>query len=185
MIIGYARTSTTEQIAGLEAQLRELEAAQCKKIFQEQVSSVSVRAQLEAALEFTRDGDVLVVTKLDRLARSVADLMAIIQTLEKKQAGLRILNLGMDTQTPTGKLMLTVLGGVAQFEREIMLERQREGVAKAKAAGKYKGRKPLAAELRREVVELAANGVTKTQIARQLNIGEASVYRILADNRKV
>ncbi|WP_431064804.1 recombinase family protein [Methylotuvimicrobium sp.] len=184
MIIGYARTSTTEQIAGLEAQLRELEAAQCKKIFQEQVSSVSVRAQLEAALEFTREGDVLVVTKLDRLARSVADLMAIIQTLEKKQAGLRILNLGMDTQTPTGKLMLTVLGGVAQFEREIMLERQREGVAKAKAAGKYKGRKPLAAELRQEVIELAANGVTKTQIARQLNIGEASVYRILAANKK-
>lgn len=184
MIIGYARTSTTEQIAGLEAQLRELEAAQCKKIFQEQVSSVAVRAQLEAALEFTREGDVLVVTKLDRLARSVADLMAIIQTLEKKQAGLRILNLGMDTQTPTGKLMLTVLGGVAQFEREIMLERQREGVAKAKAAGKYKGRKPLATELRKEVVKLAANGVTKTQIARQLNIGEASVYRILADNRK-
>ncbi|MGD7037243.1 recombinase family protein [Methylotuvimicrobium buryatense] len=185
MIIGYARTSTTEQIAGLEAQLRELEAAQCKKIFQEQVSSVAVRAQLEAALEFTREGDVLVVTKLDRLARSVADLMAIIQTLEQKQAGLRILNLGMDTQTPTGKLMLTVLGGVAQFEREIMLERQREGVAKAKAAGKYKGRKPLPTELRQEVVELAANGVTKTQIARQLNIGEASVYRILADNKKV
>lgn len=185
MIIGYARTSTTEQIAGLEAQLRELEAAQCKKIFQEQVSSVSVRAQLEAALEFTREGDVLVVTKLDRLARSVADLMAIIQTLEKKQAGLRILNLGMDTQTPTGKLMLTVLGGVAQFEREIMLERQREGVAKAKAAGKYKGRKPLATELRQKVVELAANGVTKTQIARQLNIGEASVYRILAVNKKI
>ncbi|WP_431065704.1 recombinase family protein [Methylotuvimicrobium sp.] len=184
MIIGYARTSTTEQIAGLEAQLRELEAAQCKKIFQEQVSSVAVRAQLEAALEFTRESDVLVVTKLDRLARSVADLMAIIQTLEQKQAGLRILNLGMDTQTPTGKLMLTVLGGVAQFEREIMLERQREGVAKAKAAGKYKGRKPLATGLRQEVVDLAANGVTKTQIARQLNIGEASVYRILADNRK-
>jgi DNA invertase Pin-like site-specific DNA recombinase len=97
---------------------------------------------------------------------------------------LRILNLGMDTQTPTGKLMLTVLGAVAQFEREIMLERQREGVAKAKAAGKYKGRKPLAIELRQEVVALAANGVAKAQIARQLNIGEASVYRILATDKK-
>ncbi|MBE0437887.1 MAG: recombinase family protein, partial [Methylomicrobium sp.] len=100
--------------------------------------------------------------------------------LEQKQAGLRILNLGMDTQTPTGKLMLTVLGGVAQFEREIMLERQREGVAKAKAAGKYKGRKPLATELRQEVVSLAESGMAKTKIARQLNIGEATVYRILA-----
>lgn len=184
MIIGYARTSTTEQIAGLEAQLRELEGAQCRKIYREQVSSVAVRAQLEAALDFAREGDVLVATKLDRLARSVADLMTIIQTLKKKQVGLRILNLGMDTQTPTGKLMLTVLGGVAQFEREIMLERQREGVAKAKAAGKYKGRKPLANELRQEVVALAVNGVAKAQIARQLNIGEASVYRILAADKK-
>ncbi|WP_349431241.1 recombinase family protein [Methylomarinum sp. Ch1-1] len=96
------------------------------KIFQEQVSSVAVRIQLEAALDFAREGDVLVATKLDRLARSVADLMTIINTLEQKAVGLRILNLGMDTQTPTGKLMLTVLGGVAQFEREMMLERQRK-----------------------------------------------------------
>lgn len=184
MIIGYARTSTVDQIAGLEAQHRELEAAQCQKIFQEQVSSVAVRVQLEAALEFAREGDVLVTTKLDRLARSVADLMAIIETLDQKAVGLRILNLGMDTQTPTGKLMLTVLGGVAQFEREMMLERQREGVAKAKAAGKYKGRKPLADELRQEVVCLAAGGMAKTHIARQLNIGEASVYRILAATQK-
>lgn len=107
--------------------------------------------QLEAALDFGREGDVLVVTKLDRLARSVSDLMTIIQSLERKAVGLRILNLGMDTQTPTGKLMLTVLGGIAQFEREMMLERQREGVAKAKVAGKYKGRKPLAIDLRQEV----------------------------------
>src|SRR5208337_4517613 len=145
MIIGYARTSTVDQIAGFEAQWRELEAANCKKVFREQVSSVAIRVQLEAALEFTREGDVLVTTKLDRLAGSVADLMAIIQILDQKAVGLRILNIGMDTQTPTGKLMLTVLGGVAQFEREMMLERQREGVAKA--AGKYKGRKPLSADL--------------------------------------
>ncbi|EIC30169.1 recombinase family protein [Methylomicrobium album] len=183
MIIGYARTSTVDQIAGLEAQLRELEAAQCKKIFQEQVSSVAVRVQLETALDFAREGDVLVATKLDRLARSVADLMDIIKTLEQKEVGLRILNLGMDTQTPTGKLMLTVLGGVAQFEREMMLERQREGVAKAKAAGKYKGRTPLAAEVRQEVVSLVESGMAKTKIARQLNIGEATIYRILAASK--
>jgi DNA invertase Pin-like site-specific DNA recombinase len=181
MIIGYARTSTVEQTAGLEAQLKELEVAMCTKIFHEQVSSVATRVQLEAALEFSRDGDLIVVTKLDRLARSVADLMAIIQILDQKGVGLRILNLGMDTQTPTGKLMLTVLGGIAQFEREMMLERQKEGVAKAKAAGKYKGRKPLAPDIREEVVSLAAGGTPKTKIARKLNIGEASVYRILAE----
>jgi DNA invertase Pin-like site-specific DNA recombinase len=184
MIIGYARTSTIDQIAGFEAQIRELEASHCKKIFQEQVSSVAVRVQLEAALEFAREGDVLVATKLDRLARSVADLMTIIQILDEKAVGLRILNLGMDTQTPTGKLMLTVLGGIAQFEREMMLERQREGVAKAKAAGKYKGRKPLAVDLRQEVVCLATAGMAKTNIAHQLNIGEASVYRILAAQKE-
>jgi len=181
MIVGYARTSTLEQVAGFEAQLRELQAAQCERIFREQVSSVAHRAQLQAALDFVRQGDILVTTKLDRLARSVADLMAIIQALETKQVGLRVLNLGMDTQTPTGRLMLTVLGGVAQFEREMMLERQREGIAKAKADGKYRGRKPVAADKRDRVLQLAVNGITKAQIARELQIGQATVYRILAD----
>jgi DNA invertase Pin-like site-specific DNA recombinase len=111
---------------------------------------------------------------------NIVRVMAIIQVLEQKIVGLKILNLGMDTQTPTGKLMLTVLGGIAQFEREMMLERQREGVVKAKAAGKYKGRKPLAADLRHEVERLAVEDMTKASIARQLKIGEATVYRILA-----
>jgi DNA invertase Pin-like site-specific DNA recombinase len=184
MIIGYARTSTAEQMAGLESQLNELEAANCKKIYREQVSSVAARVQLESALDFAREGDVLVVTKLDRLARSVSDLMTIITMLEEKRVGLRILNLGMDTQTPTGKLMLSVLGGVAQFEREMMLERQKEGVAKAKMAGKYKGRKPVSDDLREKVVSLVAEGKVKTHIARQLNIGEATIYRILAAKKK-
>ena len=184
MIVGYARTSTADQIAGFDAQIQELKAAGCQKMFQEQVSSVGKRAQLEAALEYVREGDVLVVTKLDRLARSMADLTVMIQTLDHKAVGLRVLNLGMDTHTPTGKLMLTMLGGVAQFEREMMLERQREGVARAKAAGKYKGRKPIAPEQRAEVVRLAGLGLTKAGIARKLGLGEASVYRILAETKK-
>ncbi len=184
MIVGYARTSTADQIAGFDAQIQELKAAGCQKMFQEQGSSVGKRAQLEAALEYVREGDVLVVTKLDRLARSMADLMVMIQTLDHKAVGLRVLNLGMDTHTPTGKLMLTMLGGVAQFEREMMLERQREGVARAKAAGKYKGRKPIAPEQRAEVVRLAGLGLTKAGIARKLGLGEASVYRILAETKK-
>jgi DNA invertase Pin-like site-specific DNA recombinase len=179
MNIGYARTSTVDQIAGLETQMEELRTAGCEKIFHEQVSSISIRAELQAAIEFAREGDVLVVTKIDRLARSVADLLTIIQTLEHKKVGMRILNLGMDTQTPTGKLMLTVLAGVAQFEREIMLERQREGVAKAKAQGKYKGRKPISLETQQEVIRLAIQGTSKASIARKLGIGEATVYRIL------
>ena len=179
MNVGYARTSTTDQIAGFEAQLKELDTVGCEKIYSEQVSSVAIRIQLQAAIEFIREGDVLVVTKIDRLARSVADLLAIIQKLEQKKVGLRILSLGMDTQTPTGKLMLTVLGGVAQFEREIMLERQREGVAKAKAAGKYKGRKPISLDKQQQVLNLVSERISKAQVARQVGIGEATVYRIL------
>ena len=183
MIVGYAHTSTVEQIAGFEAQIEELKEAGCEKLFQEQVSSVGKRAQLTAALEFVREDDVLVVTKLDRLARSVRDLMNTIAHLDRKKVGLRVLNLGMDTHTPTGKLMLTVLGGVAQFEREMMLERQREGIAKGKAAGRFKGRKPIAQGRQEEVLRLTALGLTKASIAKKLSLGEATVYRILARER--
>ena len=184
MIVGYARTSTVGQVAGFEVQLKELQAVGCERIFHEQVSSVAVRAQLQAGLEFVRDGDVLVVTKLDRLARSVTELMSIIDSLDRKQVSLRILNLGMDTRTPTGRLMLTVFGGIAQFEREMMLERQLEGIAKAQSAGKYRGRKPIQTDLRAEVLRLATTGISKALIARKLKIGEATVYRILAKDRR-
>jgi DNA invertase Pin-like site-specific DNA recombinase len=108
---------------------------------------------------------------------SVTDLMPILQALERKRVAVRILNFGTDTQTPTGKRMVTVLGGVAQFEREMMLERQREGIGKAKSAGKYKGRKPIAPDQHQR---FAVEGATKKSIARQLGIGDATVYRILA-----
>ena len=101
-----------------------------------------------------------------------------------KGAALRILNMGIDTGTPTGKLMLTIMGGVAEFEREIMLERQREGIAKAKAAGKYKGRAPTARAKADEVRALVGEGVGATEIARRLGIGRASVYRILGETEK-
>ncbi len=97
MLIGYARTSTVDQVAGFEAQIKELLSTGCEKIFREQVSSIEVRTQLQSAIEFIREGDTLIVTKLDRLARSVSDLMKIIQELENKKVGLRLLNLGMDT----------------------------------------------------------------------------------------
>jgi DNA invertase Pin-like site-specific DNA recombinase len=135
--IGYARTSTIEQTAGFEAQITELEGAGCEKIFQEQVSSMAQRPKLEAALDYIRDGDTLVVCKLDRLARSTQNLLDITDRIRRKGAHLHILNLGMDTGTATGKLLLTVIGAIGQFEREIMLERQREGIAKAN--GKYRG----------------------------------------------
>lgn len=183
-MIGYARTSTVEQEAGLEAQDRDLRAAGCTRIFSERVSSVAKRAQLEAALDYVRDGDTLVVTKPDRLARSVADLLSIIGRLEGKGVALRVLSMGgaeVDTRTPTGKLMLTVLGGIAEFERGLMLERQREGIAKAKAEGKYQGRVPTARRQAEAVRQMKAEGMRPTAIAKTLGIGRASVYRILGD----
>jgi DNA invertase Pin-like site-specific DNA recombinase len=180
MLVGYARTSTLEQEAGLEAQLRELKALGCEKVFQEQASSVGTRKALERALEFTREGDTLVVTKLDRLARSVPHMWEIIRKLQAKGVGIRIVNMGIDTNTPTGKLMLNVLGGVAEFEREMMLERQREGIAKAKAEGKYRGRKPTVRARANEITALHAQGVSLSEIARRLEIGKASVHRVLS-----
>ena len=185
MFVGYARTSTLDQKAGLEGQEKELREAGCEKLFVEQVSSVDVaaRIKLAEALEFVREGDTLVVTKLDRLARSVHHLFEVLQALTAKGASLSILGMGLDTSTPTGKLLLTVLGGIAEFEREIMLERQREGIAKAKAAGKYEGRKPTARAKAPDVLRLRKEGVGATEIAERLGIGRASVYRIVAGSR--
>ena len=179
MIIGYARTSTLEQEAGFDAQVRDLKAAGCERLFAEQISSVAQRAQLEAAIDFAREGDTLVVTKLDRLARSMLDLMNIKARLDTKGIELRILAMSLDTSTPTGKLMMNVLGSVAQFEREMMLERQKEGIAKAKADGKYKGRAPTARVKNAEILELRAAGLGATAIARQLGVSVRSVYRAL------
>lgn len=181
-LIGYARTSTVDQKAGLEAQLRDLQAAGCIKVFQEELSSVATtRPELDRCLDYARDGDTLIVTKLDRLARSVADLVGITARLRAKGVGLRILAMNLDTETPTGKLMLNLLGSIAEFERELMLERQREGIAKAKAEGKYKGRAPTARAKASDVIRLKAEGLTGDAIAARLDIGRASVFRILRD----
>lgn len=179
-LVGYARTSTTDQKAGLEAQLRDLEAAGCVKVFQEELSSVATRRpELDRTLDYVRDGDTLIVTKLDRLARSVADLVRITEALKTKGVALRILALNLDTGTPTGKLMLNLLGSIAEFERELMLERQREGIAKAKSEGKYRGRAPTARRKAADVLRLKGEGKTAEAIASELRIGRASVFRIL------
>ncbi|MGY2993783.1 recombinase family protein [Mesorhizobium sp. URHB0026] len=182
-LVGYARTSTTDQKAGLAAQLRDLDASGCTKVFREELSSVAdTRPQLQAALDWVRDGDTLLVTKLDRLARSVADLVAITEALRVKGVGLRILAMNLDTTTPTGKLMLNLLGSIAEFERGLMLERQREGIAKAKAEGKYAGRQPTARRQAGEVLRLKAEGKSAGDIVAALGISRASVFRILAES---
>ena len=146
-----------------------MEQAGCRKVFQEALSSVATsRPQLQAALEWVRDGDVLVVTKLDRLARSIADLVAITTALKTKRVGLRILSMHLDTETPTGTLMINLLGSIAEFERELMLERQREGIAKAKVDGKYQGRQPTARRKTVDVLRLRREGKSASDIVKAL-----------------
>jgi DNA invertase Pin-like site-specific DNA recombinase len=179
-IIGYARTSTTDQLAGLEAQQRDLQAAGADRIFSERVSSIGTRSQLKECLSYLRSGDVLAVTKPDRLARSTSDLLAIQKDLTQRGIGLLILSMGgerLDTRNPTSTLMLTILAGVATWEREIMLERQREGIAKAKADGKYLGRKATLDSAK--VLALKADGIGPAEIAKRLGMARSSVYRVL------
>ena len=178
MLVGYARVSSIGQ--SLDVQLEALEAAGCEKLLAEKRSGVGRRdrAELAEALSFVREGDTLVVTRLDRLARSAGDLHAIVQQLAHKGVSFSCIQQpGMDTTSSTGKLLLGVLASIAEFEADIRRERQREGIEKAKAAGVYKGRKPSVNV--RAVRELHAEGVGGTEIAKRLGIGRASVYRAL------
>jgi len=179
MLVGYARVSSSGQ--SLDIQNEALAQAGCEKVFAEKMSGrlAKDRIELGHVLDFVREGDVLVVTRLDRLARSVGDLHRIIETLTGKGVEFRCLNQsGVDTGTSTGKLTLAILGADAEFENDIRRERQMEGIAKAKAEGRYKGR-PATIDPT-QVKALHHQGMGASAIARELRIGRASVYRALA-----
>jgi DNA invertase Pin-like site-specific DNA recombinase len=178
--VGYARCSTEEQ--SLDIQREQLEAAGCRRIFEEKVSGKSRdgRGELEAALRFLELGDTLVVTKLDRLARSTIDMLTIITELAKR--GVKFTSLvepWANTDSPAAELLLTMMAGVAQFERGRIRERQAEGIAKAKTAGKYRGRKRKVNV--DDVLRLKAQGLGATAIAKQLGCKRQSVYRVLKE----
>jgi DNA invertase Pin-like site-specific DNA recombinase len=179
-MVGYARVSSAGQC--LDLQQDQLIQAGCEKLFAEKQSGTSAgnRLALQDALEWLREGDTLVVTRLDRLARSGKDLHNIIDKLSRKKVSFQCLQQGaVDTTSSMGKLVLGILGAVAEFETDIRKERQREGIEKAKAAGVYKGRKPTVDV--DAVRSLRDQGLGGTQIAKQLGIGRASVYRALSD----
>ena len=179
-MVGYARVSSAGQ--SLEVQIDNLKNAGCEKIFSEKQSGTSAtnRMALQEALEWLREHDTLVVTRLDRLARSGKDLHNIIHQLSRKQVGFQCLQQGaVDTTTSMGKLVLGILGAVAEFETDIRKERQREGIEKAKKRGVYKGR-PASIDADK-VRELKTAGLGASQIAKKMNIGRASVYRVLAN----
>jgi len=177
---GYARVSTTDQ--DLSIQEEALERAGCTIIRAEKLTGTKIegRTELRTLLDFIRAGDVLVVTRIDRLARSIGDLSVIVRELELKGAALKATEQPIDTSTAAGKAFLGMLGVFAEFETNIRKERQLEGIAKAKVAGVYTGRKPSIddSEVRRlrDEEKLGA-----TEIAAKLGIGRASVYRAFAN----
>lgn len=181
--IGYARVSTEGQ--ELTAQLEQLQAANVEKIFKEKASGIKEdRPQLAAMLEYVREGDCLVVCKLDRIARSTKHLLEIVDHLDRKKVAFQVLNINLDTTSPTGKLMLSMLAAIGQFEREMMLERQREGIRIAKAEGAYKGRQPTARRRSDEVLAMLAEGKTKQAVSDETGISIASIYRIAREGKK-
>ena len=177
-LIGYARVSSSGQ--SLELQREQLREAGCTKVFEEKRSggSRADRDQLALCLDYVREGDTLLVTRLDRLARSIVDLREVLDRLSTKGVQFRALQQGaIDTTSSNGRLMMNMLGAFAEFELDLRRERQREGIDRAKAAGVYKGRKrsvPAA-----EVSRLHAEGVGPAEIAKRLKIARASVYRAL------
>jgi DNA invertase Pin-like site-specific DNA recombinase len=177
---GYARVSATDQ--DLSIQTAALKAAGCAVIRAEKASGTTRngRSELETLIQFLRPGDILLVTRIDRLARSLRDLQNMVHELREKGVHLKATEQPIDTTTAAGKAFLDMLGVFAEFETNLRRERQLEGIGAAKARGVYKGRKPSisAAEVRR----LAQEGLGPTAIAKRLSIGRASVYRVLTRN---
>ena len=176
MLVGYARVSSSGQ--SLEIQLDKL--CSCEKLYQEKRSGArDDRPELHACLDFVREGDTLVVTKIDRLARSTLHLCTIAEQLASKGVHLQVLDQAMDTRSPTGRLTFQILAVIAEFENAIRRERQLDGIAKAKAAGRYVARKALSAT---QVAALQADrgrGLLITDLMRCYRISKASVYRYL------
>ena len=179
MIYGYARVSTGGQ--SLDAQVGQLKAANCARIFKEKISGAKAdRAELARLLKSLQKGDVLIVTRLDRLARSTRDLLNILGTVAERGAGFRsLMDTWADTTTAHGRLMLTVLGGLAEFERELIKSRTSEGRARAKARGVTLGRKPkLTQHQKREAIGRREAGETLMDIARSYNVSHSTISRL-------
>lgn len=182
MKIGYARVSTTGQ--DYNTQLSKLQGEGCEKIFSEKQSGKSAdnRTELQRAIEFSREGDVLVITKLDRLARSMGDLWAIVRQLEAKGVAFKVLDQeGMDTSSATGKLLFNILGSIAEFERDLINARTAEGREGAKQRGVKFGRKPsLSPEQVLLLKQDAVDGIlSKDALAQKYGISRNTVYRLI------
>lgn len=179
MLIGYARVSSTEQ--KLDVQLEKLNAQGCDKIYQEKESAITAkRPQLTACLDYVREGDTLVITKLDRLARSTLDLCNIAKRLEDKKVELKVIDQNIETNSPTGRLLFNMLGSIAQFETEIRAERQRDGIRKAQNNGVIFGRvKVLTNEQVEQLKSKRYNGILIKDLMADYKLSKKSIYNYI------
>ena len=182
MKVGYIRVSSVDQNTD-----RQLDGIELEKVFEEKVSGKSMdREQLKLCIDFLRDGDVLYVHSIDRLARSLKDLLNIISTLNEKGVAVKFITENQEYNSksdPTSILMLSMLGAFAQFERNMIKARQVEGIRKAKERGQRFGRKPLSRQKVNEVLNRKAKGQRVVEIANSLNIGTSTVYKVLNQNK--
>lgn len=181
MKVGYARVSTKGQSESLETQREALEAAGCTRVFQDTISGAkAARPGLKAALDYMRDDDVLVVTRLDRLGRTALDTLRTIEDLGKRDVAVIVMKPELDTRTKEGRLMVTIMSGLAEFERDLLIERTKEGVAHARAEGRVAGPKPkLSAKQVRLARKAIAGGESVSSVARSLNVSRQTLYRAL------
>lgn len=183
-IVGYARVSTADQ--NLDRQTDRLTAAGAQRFFTDTITgSTRNRPGLDAALSYLRAGDTLTVVSMDRLARSLRDLHALVDELTASGVRVQFLQEGQtysDDPSPSSRLLLSMLGAVAEFERSIIRERQADGIARAKARGVYKGRAPVPDEKIGHARELIAQGIPKARVARNLGISRSSLYKYLSEN---
>ena len=184
MLVGYARVSSTGQ--NLDSQIEALKNIGCEKIFMEKKSGTNTidRLELKNALDFAREGDTFVVTRLDRCSRSVPDLYKIIEILKNKNVSFKAINQNIDTTTSTGKLMLGMLSIIAEFENDLRRERQSEGIIKAKQLGKFNKEKSLTPNQVEEIIELQKTNMTNQMIADKYNVGRSTLLKYVSEFKK-
>ena len=184
MLVGYARVSSTGQ--NLDSQIEALKEIGCKKIFMEKKSGTNTkdRFELSNALDFVREGDVFVITRLDRCSRSVSDLYKILEILKNKNVSFKAINQNIDTTTSTGKLMLGMLSIIAEFENDLRSERQTEGIKRAKELGKFNKKKSLTVEQVKEIIKLQNSDMTNQMIADKYNISRSTLLRYVRKIKK-
>lgn len=186
MRIGYARVSTHQQQDSLSAQQQALEAYGCQKIYADRISGTSNnRPGFAAALTYAREGDSIVVTRLDRIGRSTVDILRTVQDLDSRGITIEALDTKLDTRTPAGRLVLSVLASMAEFERNLIVERTREGLAHARAQGRVGGRRPKLDETQQQAALAAlASGMSEAQVAQTFGVSRSTITRLKRANKQ-